>query len=72
MGKLVKGVIVFGTKNCLGNMLFILETILKMYVYDEDKEGREISIVIKYEWSLQKKENIIKYKSKKIIKCDYR
>lgn len=53
-------------------MLFILETILKMYVYDEDKEGREISIVIKYEWSLQKKENIIKYKNKKIIKCDYR
>lgn len=37
-----------------------------MHVYAEDKDGRKISIVIKYEWSLSgKKKNIIQYKKKK-------
>lgn len=43
---------VFGTGDCLWNALFILETTLKMHVCDEDRDGREISMVIKYEWSL--------------------
>lgn len=28
-----------------------------MHMDDEDKDGREISILIKYEWSLQEKKD---------------
>lgn len=52
-------------------MLFILETLLKMHMYDKDEDGRKISIVIKYEWSLSgKKRTSSNKKNNKVNKKD--